>query len=258
MNQRVDFTNLGGLPVTQFTTAFMQSSYINSLMAIAKLCGDKTILFGCEQLGSNVSSGWISYNGELLPLVGGSLGTGGIKVIETVDQREYENTIVHNVYFTKTAVFSTPSDFNYNELSPLLSLKNIWKKDDIRSCVKDAAYEAANFDVDGYGTSVEEKGWRIFSKQYTDAAGAVLVNKKDGDTEFGVVGNFGGAKTHVLTIPEMPSHSHVMALASTSSGLGYIEEGSNVGPTRNTSSVGGNQAHNNLQPYFVVLQLIKL
>lgn len=257
MNKRIDFSHLGGFPLTQEILDFLQQSYTGSFEAIAKLAGNFSILTGCEEVGLNITNGWIVYNNEIIPLVGGTKGDGSILLLDTVETRVFDNAITQDVLFTKVATMGTPAVFNYSQLVPLLQLQNIWLPGDIKEKYVDAGYEAANFDIDGYGIN-KEKGWRKLSSVYVNSAGAVTVNKKVGDAEFGVVGNFGGTKTHVLTIDEMPSHSHVMALASTSSGLGYLEEGSNVGPTRNTSSVGGSQAHNNLQPYFVVLKLIKL
>jgi microcystin-dependent protein len=113
----------------------------------------------------------------------------------------------------------------------------------------------------GYGT------WSAF------AAGRVLVGLDAGQTEFDVVEETGGAKTHVLSSAEMPAHTHVQnahqhnishvrsattggastniaQTIDTSSTLGTATLTDNATPVN--QNTGGDGAHNNLQPYIVV------
>lgn len=97
----------------------------------------------------------------------------------------------------------------------------------------------------GYGT------WSAFG------AGKVLVGLDSADTDFDVVEETGGAKTHTLQLTEIPSHSHTQKEPTG-------QTGTQVGGTRDTSTTGssnigygtevagGGGAHNNLQPYIVV------
>lgn len=271
--KRIDFTNLGGLPFSQNRADYMQQSYTEALGAIAKLCGDKVILHGVESDGVNVTDGWIAYNNELIFFVGGSFAS-DVVITELTTPFNFGNNISHNVYFTKIATCGLSGAFPFTDLVPLLSLQHTWKKDDIRMCVKDAAYEAANFDSNGYGTSPAEKGWRILSKAYPNAAGAVMVNKKDADTDFGTVGNHGGEKAHTNQTAEQGTFT----VSSTRDDIGgggasvtasikfngtlLPENGgsnqSSYGTPLTVSLSNATNAHNNLQPYFVILTLIKL
>lgn len=97
----------------------------------------------------------------------------------------------------------------------------------------------------GFGT------WSAFG------TGRVLVSLDSGQTEFDVVEETGGAKTHTLTTAEIPAHSHVENAPTTASG-GTMKFGidTNASGTQgadiSTASEGGGGAHNNLQPYIVV------
>lgn len=96
----------------------------------------------------------------------------------------------------------------------------------------------------GFGT------WAAFG------SGKVLVGLDATQTEFNTLGGTGGSKTHTLTVAELPSHSHTTDIRNTSQG---VNGGSGIG-TRQTltttasSAVGGDTAHNILQPYVVVYQ----
>ncbi len=94
----------------------------------------------------------------------------------------------------------------------------------------------------GFGT------WAAFG------AGRALVGLDAGQTEFDVVEETGGAKTHTLTIAEMPSHSHAVPVSVAGSSAGHIQIGASPildATSQNTGLSGGGTAHNNLQPYIV-------
>lgn len=86
--------------------------------------------------------------------------------------------------------------------------------------------------------------------------GKAIVGINSSDTDFNTIGKTGGEKTHTLTINEMPKHNHtgwwrtVNANGNTYvAGLSDAYDGVANAPV--TSDAGGNQAHNNLQPYQV-------
>lgn len=106
------------------------------------------------------------------------------------------------------------------------------------------------------GDNADYSNWLGFTWERT-AVGKVLVGLDTTDTDFNTIGKTGGEKTHTLTIDEMPSHKHDIKYASNDTGFGdnYFTAGKKS--SYSTSSVpinntGGNQAHNNLQPYQVV------
>jgi microcystin-dependent protein len=75
----------------------------------------------------------------------------------------------------------------------------------------------------------------------------------DGD----VLGAAGGAETHVLTVAEMPAHTHTVPFVvatdnASSGGTDRAQAG-----TTTSSSTGGGGAHNNVQPTIILNYIIK-
>lgn len=94
------------------------------------------------------------------------------------------------------------------------------------------------------------------------AKGRTLVGVDTNDADFNTVQKTGGSKTVTLNINQIPPHNHCIRVAITNGGNAGNYRGAfatnsdwwggeNHYDTNNrTNDVGGNQAHNNLQPYF--------
>lgn len=86
-------------------------------------------------------------------------------------------------------------------------------------------------------------------------SGRVPVGFDSGQTEFDTVEETGGAKTHTLTVDEMPAHTHSITRENnTGGGVDTIKSNTDaVTPNESSTSgsAGGGGAHNNLQPYIV-------
>ena len=87
--------------------------------------------------------------------------------------------------------------------------------------------------------------------------GRVPVGYDTGQTEFSTVGKTGGAKTHKLTVNEMPKHRHSLNRSSHSQAMGGYGDMFNGSGTTYTSYEGGGNAHNNLQPYLSLQFIVK-
>lgn len=131
---------------------------------------------------------------------------------------------------------------------------------DVKEIDVSNAYLLANFDPTGLGIN-ERIGWAICNGNNgtRNRGGRVAIQY---NTTYPTLGAVGGEATHVLTLNEMPSHSHSMnGATSTSGGTGNnLVNNANLNssfvPTTNTA--GGGQAHNNMQPYIVTVFIMKL
>lgn len=76
------------------------------------------------------------------------------------------------------------------------------------------------------------------------------------------VGATGGEKLHLLTVAEMPSHSHGIKAAFGDSGYAWVgHTGTNNGGSLNhpgTLNAGGDQPHENRPPYYALCFIMKL
>jgi len=94
--------------------------------------------------------------------------------------------------------------------------------------------------------------WAVFG------AGRALVSLDATDTDFDTAEETIGAKTHTLTVDQIPSHTHTVQydnepnMEKQGSGGHIISELDGTSLTRATTATGGGQAHNNIQPSIVV------
>lgn len=101
--------------------------------------------------------------------------------------------------------------------------------------------------------------------------GKTVVGKDSTDTDFNTLGKTAGEKTHTLTVDEMPSHTHDVAIAVNNTVAGgaryyFNSAGTTSAPITDKAAwsnsltakaAGGGQAHNNLQPSLTLNYIIK-
>lgn len=92
-----------------------------------------------------------------------------------------------------------------------------------------------------------------------DTKGRVTVALDSEDTDFDTINETGGEKEHTLTIEEIPSHGHklpqngayaIQTDGSSATGIAFGPKAGNS--SLSSTGTGGDQPHNNIQPYIVV------
>ena len=82
--------------------------------------------------------------------------------------------------------------------------------------------------------------------------GRVMVGVHSSGT-FDGLNETGGAETHTMSVAEMPAHTHTYGKSTTNEAMSIHDiYGLRGAATTNTSSTGGGDAHNNIQPYITV------
>src|SRR5579859_1769720 len=103
--KKIDFSQLGGFPLTQSAMDFLQHSYNDVLAAVSQVAGDYVILSGLTQSSPNVyTDGWVTYNGNILYFVGG-IGQTNVISNTTTQSRTYADGTTKNVESTVTVSF---------------------------------------------------------------------------------------------------------------------------------------------------------
>lgn len=111
----------GGFPLNTKTFEQLRDMAEQLAHVVSQMAGtDKVIISGLEDQGADVySDGWIVIEGELLPFVGGALGT-HVTIIESVEQAQYLKDDDNNgigdfvdAYIERYATFSNVATDNH-------------------------------------------------------------------------------------------------------------------------------------------------
>jgi len=196
-----------------------------------------------------------------LPLAGGTM-SGNLDLNDNVrlragDSQDFEffhdssNSYIKNgtgviVIQSDTVQFKNAANndtfLTINSSSSFLSLADVYP---VGSIYTNAVNSTNPSSLLGFGT------WTRFGE------GRMLISQLSSDSDFDTAEETGGAKTHTLTVNEMPSHTHTFnqyagdGANNTINQLNTTDEATQF-PKFTTDATGGGASHNNMPPYIVV------
>lgn len=268
-----------GYPFDVGFLAFMQNAY-NLFNHFGHLAGNKAIISGCEEIGNTITPGTVFINGELFPFEGGAKGDTVI-IKEETNEVTFEDGFLRPLEIIRTAAFgrSTPEKtLNWEDFKRVTNLQDLGKnkaenkalkelKDEVEKLKKQKqAVPIGLIALWGKPASEIPAGWR----EYVNLRGKMpigldpdYVKKPEDSQDYQLNGllKYGGERSHKLTIEEMPIHHHQQGSETLYNffgggnlvgGRNWISGHLNAYSYSDTSSVGGDQPHNNMPPYRVV------
>jgi microcystin-dependent protein len=218
-------------------------------------------------------------NGELIPFEGGAKKT-KITIQQTSKTLTAFGVDYSEAYIYRSAKFSDTGEYTWSDFVQVLTNKQLQQRveaitGDVPGIVKKwpGRIEKIPRDYmlcDGSILSIEEYphlfdnlgsvfgGNGIDSFAIPDLRSRFIVGYS-GLGDYNTIGATGGEDKHLLTVGEMPSHTHggVPAMMSDTD-RGTSLSNFSLDTSGSSSATGGNETHENRPPYFVLAYIIKV
>lgn len=257
---KLEYKNSGGFPLTTNRLDDIQETFAPPINGLAAMAGNLAIISGCTEIGDTVTDGFIFVGNEIFEFRSGIKQT-YITLFEDKIEKNFENgqqKIVNTKrYFTFGTGAVNYKWIDFKRIPPLTDLLGFMVE--IREDIK--ILKAQNAPINqGNGIVLFNNIASLIPPGYAELpqsewAGRIPVHINRADFEFNTIGKIGGAKTHKITIGELPRHSfralsgdniHRAAKGSTASGVLGNEK-------LNTNVIGNDESMNIMNPYRVVI-----
>lgn len=284
--KQLDFSKYGGFPLTQNGLDFLQKSFSEPLLAMAKLLGDKVIVDGINIGATSVSDGWFVYGGEVIkfnacPLINNAK----VNITQPLQSVLFQDGLTKAVYKEKQGVLdANVGSFFFNEfvrLENYLALQTKvsdlvakqWLPYEVKEFDCTPQFIIDNIDSSGLGKNLllggavcnGQNGTR--NRQGRTSIGMYypqqLSNPNDNvwDILYNTIGATVGKNKHGLTADENGEHDHVIETGGDQYGddnpNGYIQGRNNddgrIELRHLTQKSGQGLPHENRQPSIVTL-----
>jgi microcystin-dependent protein len=280
--KRIDFTNINGLPFDQDLLDFMQQAYVTGMAALASMVGELSIISGVAIAGGNVTSGYVSIAGEVIPFVAGPYFD-KVEIVTTVTDLPFEDTQLRPVLSEKVARCAAIGDYDFTSFKRVRTLSLLqeflvptgsilpfggaldkvpsgWLH--VNGQVLNIADYSSLFSV--IGNTYGGDGVNTFA---LPESGRLFMNLKPGDLQFGSIGQQSGSLTKNLLPSNLPRMQLDVPLvqgntSASDSGSGRIAmggDGNDNGPfpTLKTSYFGNDEPFSTLPPVTAIPYIIK-
>ena len=171
-----------------------------------------------------------------------------------VDQLPPDEILLTDIFPFETLADETLKKATFQDLVNFININANAFQHEIKSLFVNQEYIDDNIDETGLGINLLV-GWRLA----TELDGLVTIGYGASQNN---IGGYGGEKTHLLIIDEIPPHTHDTTFggddANDSGSSNTWLQSSGTLHTKTSTSKGGGLSHNNMQPYCVVLKIVKL
>lgn len=214
---KVNYDQTEGFPLDVNILDFGQKA--NQItQQLGEIIAPLAIIKGCVQNGNNVSDGIVCINGEMLPFKGG-LKQDVVRIVETAENRVFENGSSKPVLITRYATFGAGADFGYSwgqfhrgltikKIEEKLNDKTDWNK--LVERVNKLEVLARPFSAGGgmvlFNRPISEipDGWR----EVENWRGRIPMHFDPNDENLNNVGEIYGDKTRTLTTANLPRNKY--------------------------------------------------